>query len=292
MAFRTWVSTMAKEVAWSSMRPFHASDAWPLRVRSGPAKGLILNIDVRQCGSYWLGTYDQWILDHVRISDWLPQGGIAWDCGAFVGYYTALFRRCVGNEGQVFGFEASARNFARLRGLPKLNHWSNVEILHFAVGRDHQSIEFEGGHGGASGPIETKQFQISSSVELVQSVGIDEMVYEYGKPAPDFLKLDLEGAEIFALKNGSRVFQKKRPVMLLELHGKKALESFGEFLVEFEYCGWDVREFNQIQAVPLASVADVAKEAKRLCNTVVCLPAERRSDRERSLNAVQRRAGA
>ena len=57
-------------------------------------------LDIRRNGAYWLGVYDSWILERIRISDWLPEGGVAWDCGAFVGYYSAIFRRVVGDRGR------------------------------------------------------------------------------------------------------------------------------------------------------------------------------------------------
>src|SRR5690242_20385110 len=94
-----------KHTVWHILRPFHRASAWPMKVRSGPAQGAVLVLDVRQNGAYWLGTYDDWILSHIRIQDWLPQGGIAWDCGAYIGYYSAIFRRVVGDHGKVIAFE-------------------------------------------------------------------------------------------------------------------------------------------------------------------------------------------
>src|SRR5204863_6600635 len=88
-----------KQVLWHVLRPFHRASSWPIKVRRGPAKGTKLVLDLRQHGSYWLGVYDNWILQHIRIQDWLPCGGIAWDCGAYTGYYTAIFRRVVGSQG-------------------------------------------------------------------------------------------------------------------------------------------------------------------------------------------------
>src|SRR5436309_22192 len=92
---RNIVSTVVKQTVWHALRPFNTGNAWPMRVRSGPAKGTTLVLDVRRNGSYWLGNYDRWILERIRLSDWLPAGGVAWDCGAFVGYYAAVFRKLV-----------------------------------------------------------------------------------------------------------------------------------------------------------------------------------------------------
>ena len=62
-----------------------------------------------------------------------------------------------------------------------------------------------------------------ANIEKVRCCGVDELIAEMGVPEPDFIKFDLEMAEEFALHNGDRLFPKKRPVILLELHGKAVL---------------------------------------------------------------------
>src|SRR5262249_28896647 len=92
--------------------------ARPLTVLSGPARGVRLMLDVRSQGSYWIGTYDRWITDRLPMRNFLRPGDTAWDCGAFVGYYTVIFRRLVGRHGSVFSFEASGRNFGQVACIP------------------------------------------------------------------------------------------------------------------------------------------------------------------------------
>ncbi|MBC7368931.1 MAG: hypothetical protein H7343_19325 [Undibacterium sp.] len=77
------------------------------RVRRGPAAGVNLQLDVRSQGACWLGHYDAWILSRVPIMRFLAPGQTARDCGAFVGYYTAIFRDRVGAAVTVVAFEAS-----------------------------------------------------------------------------------------------------------------------------------------------------------------------------------------
>jgi len=245
-----------------------------MKVRAGPAKGTTLILDLRKNGSYWFGTYDNWILNRIRIEDWLPRGGVAWDCGAYVGYYTAIFRNVVGDAGQVIAFEASTSNFAILPELPTLNDWTNVQIINCAVGPDHGTIEFAGELGGASGPVDFKKFDHPIVSKRVECSGLDELCFENGMAMPDFLKFDLEGAEIVALHNGQRVFTEKRPIVLLELHGNKALSSVGEFLSKYSYCGWDVRYFNQTGVGPFVSKDSLETAVGGLCNTMVCIPHE------------------
>jgi FkbM family methyltransferase len=244
-------------------------------------------LDIRHNGAYWLGSYDSWILERINVADWLPESGVAWDCGAFVGYYSAIFRRIVGDKGHVLTFEASSKNYEALRHLPSLNRWTNVEVVHSAVGKDHTTVKFAGDFGGASGPLDTKPRTETGNIELVRSAGLDELCYEQRNQAPDFLKLDLEGAEIYALHNGDRLFTTKRPVVLLEVHGPEALRSLGDFLPKYQYCVWDVRYFNQPSFDPYATKLALEQDEAKLCNTLVCLPAERVVERDRLIGKAR-----
>jgi FkbM family methyltransferase len=207
-------------------------------------------LDVRTQGSYWLGTYDRWILQRVPLKRFLRPGDTAWDCGAFVGYYTAIFRKLVGNTGFVFSFEASSQNYLQVTCIPKLNQWSNLAILNLAVGPDHTAVKFAAAEGGASGPIglvHGVREHISSGVEDVQSCGVDELVYEKGVRQPHFIKFDLETGEIFALNNGHRLFAEARPYILLELHGEAALQATLKFIEYQQYLAAPVHELPKIR---------------------------------------------
>jgi FkbM family methyltransferase len=218
-------------------------DARAYKVLFGPARGTWLNLDLRTQASYWIGAYDKWIIDRVPLRLLLRRGEVAWDCGAFVGYYTALFRKLVGAQGFVSTFEASSTIRRRIEQLPILNGWSNVDILGFAVGPDHSTITFSSEQGGSSGPVGLVagcRSEVTAGLETVQSCGVVELVYEIGVRAPDFVKFDLETGEIFALNNGQRLFFEKRPIVLLELHGIEALNAALDFAKTYDYALADV----------------------------------------------------
>ena len=229
---------LAKKTAWHILRWLHGKDVVPLRVLAGPAQGAFLSLDVRSEGAYWLGCYDAYAFARLPFRRYLQSGSVAWDCGAFVGYHAAVFRKIVGPSGRVVVFEASCENHAHLASLPALNGWNNVEIRHEAVGLAHASIEFAGNRGAASGPYwRGSHFDDGKAlvIEKIPSRGTDELVFELGVPPPAFIKFDLESAEEFALHNGPRVFRESRPVLLLELHGEAARDAAGRFLETYRY---------------------------------------------------------
>jgi FkbM family methyltransferase len=210
----------------------------PLKILAGPLKGVCLNLDLRTQSSYWIGAYDNWILRRVPLCFLIRPGQTAWDGGAYVGFYSALLRACVGKSGKVHAFEASPSNFRNLRGIGGLNQWSNVHVHDVAIGPDHSEITFASEEGGASGPVglvEGSRSFVSRGLVKVKSCGVDELIEEEGVAAPDFMKLDLETGEIFALANGGKLYETRRPTILLELHGRECLAAAVKFAERYDY---------------------------------------------------------
>jgi FkbM family methyltransferase len=246
-----FAKTGVKRVLWQLLK--NDEGFTRVKVLSGPSRGTRLIIDLRTEASYWLGSYDRRLLS--IITQLLKPGQVAYDCGAFLGYYAAAMRKAVGNSGKVFVFEGSSINFSRAVRLPEMNGWENVEVHHLAVGKAHSHIRFVSDQGAASGPAsrwESSSNRPSGLVETVECAGIDELVYERGFAPPDFLKFDLETAERYALLNGARLWCEKRPTVLVELHkGSDTFEVAEEFLRRFSYSGTEIH-----LGVPVKTVSD------------------------------------
>ena len=245
-----------------------------LSVRSGIAKGVILRLDLRLEGSYWLGNYDQWIFNSVPFREIIQPGQVAWDCGTYVGYYTAVFRTLVGDSGRVIGFEASNDTYKRVKQIPSLNKWDNVFIHNYAVGPDHTTLKFVNNLGASNGPLslgkEYKEDINDLRYEEVISCGIDELVYEKGIPPADFIKFDLESGEEYALHNGQRFFTEKRPIILLELHSQRAKDAAGHFFERYKYVAFLMDDILERKS-PLRSIQDFDK-IDNVPHMVYCIP--------------------
>lgn len=231
----------AKTCAWTLLSGLTGRSHGWFPVLAGPARGSWLHLDLRGQSSYFLGSYDRWIYERVPFQRILKAGEAAWDCGAFVGYYAAIFRKLVGNQGEVLVFEASQANYEALKPMPERNGWGNVKIFHEAVGPEATILEFANNRGGSSGPIGLgKTFDLAEgALEKIQvkSLGIDEILKTRASRNPRLLKLDLETGEIHALRNGAKVFGEIRPIVMLELHGEEAGDVANEWLQKYEYMG-------------------------------------------------------
>jgi FkbM family methyltransferase len=126
------------------------------------------------------------------------------DGGAHIGYLTLLASRCVGRSGEVHAFEPVPRTFAALEENVKLNAVKNVRLNRMALAAQAGELELEvpidpDGEGllawGATsiqlrrGPIERAPAQTLDA--YARANRIDRIT---------LLKLDLEGAELEALR--------------------------------------------------------------------------------------------
>jgi hypothetical protein len=55
----------------------------------------------------------------------------------------------------------------------------------------------------------------------VRTTTLDSLLHEQQIPPPDYIKMDIEGAEFSALLGGTLCFQKHKPKLFLATHGKQ-----------------------------------------------------------------------
>lgn len=154
------------------------------------------------------------------------------DVGAHIGYYTILFAKCVGPTGQVISLEPFPANFALLQKNIELNDMSQVRAFHEAVfscaGELTISAPDDLLNSGDASVVHkhgTKQFR-------VPAVTLDSLCSR-----PDFLKVDVEGAEYDVLLGAKETIAKSRPKMLIELHHFDG--NLGSHPVPGLLAGWD-----------------------------------------------------
>src|SRR6267142_6701409 len=121
-----------------------------LRVRSGPGRGLLFELNPRWETATWDGSYEleiQWVLQER-----LKPGSVFYDVGANLGFYSLLAAR---QGAQVFAFEPDAQNAESLERHARLNSLSaKIEVIHAAVFSTSGFVALEPadtarGHGNA-----------------------------------------------------------------------------------------------------------------------------------------------
>lgn len=128
------------------------------------------------------------------------------DCGAFDGDTVASLAARVGPIESLAAFEPDGSNFAALSRSVR-EHPVSAEAFLFPCGvhRETTKLSFATGAGASSRADERGQ-------EVVQVVSLDDAVPGF---RPDLIKMDIEGAEIDALRGAEGLIRSSRPSLAI-----------------------------------------------------------------------------
>jgi FkbM family methyltransferase len=154
------------------------------------------------------------------VERFLQPGMTALDLGAHHGLYTVLASKRVGRGGQVIAFEPSPRERKALRLHLLLNRCKNVSIQALALGDEEAESDLYVVDDWAAGcnSLRPPDVPAQTFTIRVQVARLDSWLAERRIDSVDFVKLDVEGAELAALKGASQLLSRQpRPVILAEL---------------------------------------------------------------------------
>jgi FkbM family methyltransferase len=203
-----------------------------VEIAAGGLAGWRLWLDLQNEKDYWLGTYEPEL--QAALADLVQPGMVAYDVGANIGYISLLLARRVGAQGKVYAFEALPANLERLRANLALNELGqNAFVIPAAVVEGEHQVRFlvgpSGGMGKAEGSAGRADVTYSGEVD-VEGLSLDGFVFDRGNPAPQVVKIDIEGGEVLALPGMRRLLEQRRPILLMELHGPEAAQAAWEIL--------------------------------------------------------------
>ena len=194
-----------------------------IEVAAGDLHGYRVLLDLKTEKSRWLGTYEPEL--QAALGEFLRPGMVVYDVGANIGYVTLMLARHTAPGGRVFAFEALPANVERIRKNVALNHQSNVSVVSAAVIDKTAPVSFyvhdSVGMGKAAGSAGRSDEQYKAEI-TVPGLSLDGFVYADGNPAPQAVKMDIEGGEVLALPGMRRILSESHPLMLLELHGPES----------------------------------------------------------------------
>jgi len=152
----------------------------------------------------------------------LPLAGkVVYDIGAHRGSYALFFSRQVGATGSVVAFEPAPGNFDKLARNLALNHIINVRALPLALGAEREVREVFAlpGMSTTASLAADAQTPFRRSVGRAQVERLDDLVAPLDLPAPDFVKIDVEGFELDVLRGARGTLARYGPDLMVEIHG-------------------------------------------------------------------------
>jgi FkbM family methyltransferase len=157
--------------------------------------------------------------DVPLLSLYVKPTDVSWDIGANSGTYTLHLSRLTS---QVFAFEPIPHNVDILRDVVRRADLRNVTISRIAlsdrVGHARMTVPVNGFYGGFY------LAQLADHGELDVELSTVDTLIAAGVPEPDFIKCDVEGAELRVLAGARTLIARRHPVWLLETFENDAVD--------------------------------------------------------------------
>jgi len=127
----------------------------------------------------------------------------------------------VGEPGEVVAFEPGAAALERLTENVSLNPDKHIRIFNLAVAEAEGEATLYRADGIADSSASLFSAAAGAAAgEVCRTVALDGWLKQEGLRPPDFLKLDVEGAELAAFQGAATILADFRPLLLVEMEEK------------------------------------------------------------------------
>lgn len=157
----------------------------------------------------------------------IKEGDTVIDCGACVGEFTLYAAKAAGKRGKVVAFEPDKNFFEKLERNILLNSIKNVILIEKGVWSKVDTLRFSG--GSQSGNLYDKNLTYNTESYDVPVTTLDHELEKIGLGKVDFIKMDVEGAEVEAIKGACGILEKSSPrLAIASYHALNGQHSYVE----------------------------------------------------------------
>ena len=238
------------------------------QVLFGKNKGLRLRYNSQLNMDMLLGLHEPNTFEVFDL--FVKEGMLVADIGANVGYFTRFLGKKVGETGYVHSFEPIPGTFKMLQDTISLNHLKNVIPVNKAVSGNNGTVTMYLSHTHYMASIDSDWASNEGGNLKVEAVTLDSYFEKLGR-YPDFIKMDIEGGGVFALKGMHNCIKKNEPILLLESHTSAEDLSIGAALSLIPY---DVYRVGN--PMPVTNLKGDHKDQYGIYDTVVGIPKSKR----------------
>jgi FkbM family methyltransferase len=179
------------------------------------------------------GAFDK---DLIKLAEkHVSEDSHVWDIGGNVGTFT-FAAASMARRGSVVSVEADIWLASLIRRTARLPEYQQIDVAVLPVaisnacsvasfmvatrGRASNALEVAGGHSQMGGVRERQH---------VPTLTLDTLLGSF--PSPNFVKIDIEGAELMALRGATRLINEIRPTFYVEVSQALSTEIFSLFRV-------------------------------------------------------------
>lgn len=164
---------------------------------------------------YWSGFHE--FHEFLFLNNHLKKDMVFVDIGANLGEYSVFAAKRVA---QVLAFEPLPKMQNLLNENITLNNFKNVHIFPYGLSDSARQLsihEIENVHEGLSTFFPGER--VTRNTYDVPLKSFDTEFPSYGVSRIDFIKVDIEGGELFALKGARQMIEKFAPDVMVEING-------------------------------------------------------------------------
>lgn len=235
-------------------KPFHTFRGLKAKTTYDRQFKLLVDVDEWiQQHIFFFGVYD--IAGISFIKKQLNPGDVFLDIGANIGTYSLSASACLSQEqgGRVYAFEPVPRIFEKLQKNIVLNGVENILVNQVAVYSEPSTLElFVSSEENIGMSSIFHHDTESGEVAKVKAICMDDFIEENQIEQVNLVKIDIEGAELFALKGMARTIEKYKPVFLIEISasvlGEQSLlgDEVLTFMKSFAYSPYSIEPSGEV----------------------------------------------
>src|SRR5882757_8240892 len=242
------VPVLGDFLSWTSRKLVPGNWLVWVRIQRGPSEGLWICVNPRTGQDVREGIGEPQVqkalVEHVR------PGMTFYDVGANIGFFSLMAARLVGPQGRVVSFEADPEIAARLRENLARNQFAHAQVEEKAVWSEPSVVSFARVDPNASpdrglGHVATNGS--TADTITVEAVSLDQYVESHS--APDFLKCDVEGAELAVFQGAAKLLSGKQTIFLVEMHSPENNRALLDQFAGYGY-RYQALDENHVLALP------------------------------------------
>jgi len=159
--------------------------------------------------------------DAAMMYELINDGDNVFDVGANIGFYSINFSKSFPNA-KINSFEPIPSTYALLEKNVSLNRTTNIETNNFGFSSEEKTLEF---YVSASTSVSSSAQDLTSGVDtekVVCKVLPLDIYVAKNNTKVDFIKCDVEGAELFVYQGAKATLAEQKPIVFTEMLRKWA----------------------------------------------------------------------
>jgi len=173
---------------------------------------------------------------YLRIGT-IKENDIIVDAGASNGVFTLIAAKLTGKDGMVIAFEADNKNYHKLINNLKLNRINNIIAINKALWSEKCILKFKSNQSDYSSAYFNKNDK--NDIIKVNGATLDEELKKYNIDKINWIKMDIEGSEIEAIKGCEDILKNKDLRLTIAtyhiVNGKKTQEFIEKYLKKLNF---------------------------------------------------------